>query len=209
MVKRLRGDTGLTDLLDERDLPKSDLRFEVLGTVDEASSALGVVRASSAHPETRYLILEIQRDLCWMMSELAASNDRRYEMHITPERLDMLEEAYHELTAAYPLTAAFTIPGDTMVGALLHLARSTILRRLQNRGEQALVPGQERTRRPRRARPQSRLSADHTLGVDACGRRARDCGVGVDCGDRTRERDRVADLNLVYTTVCIDVDASG
>ncbi|HET7088813.1 MAG TPA: ATP:cob(I)alamin adenosyltransferase, partial [Anaerolineae bacterium] len=44
MSKLLRGDTGLTDLIDARDVPKHDLRFEVLGTLDEASSALGVVR---------------------------------------------------------------------------------------------------------------------------------------------------------------------
>jgi cob(I)alamin adenosyltransferase len=129
MVKRLRGDTGLTDLLDIRDLPKSDLRFEVLGTLDEASSALGVVRASGAEPETRQLILEIQRDLCWMMSELAeVSSNQQHPPHITTERLEFLEEAYYELTASYPLTAAFAVPGDSMVGALLHLARSIIRR---------------------------------------------------------------------------------
>jgi cob(I)alamin adenosyltransferase len=129
MVKQLRGDTGLTDLLDIVDLPKSDLRFEVLGSLDEASSALGVVRAGGANPETRELILEIQRDLCWMMSELAeVSSDERHPPHITDDRLEFLEEAYFELTAEYPLTAAFTVPGDSMVGALLHLARSIIRR---------------------------------------------------------------------------------
>jgi len=131
--KLLRGDTGLTDLIGARDVPKHDLRFEVLGTLDEASSALGVVRASDARPETRDLILEVQRDLCWMMSELAAvSDDRRPETHITPERLEMLEKAYYDLTAARPLTAAFTVPGDSLTGALLHLARS-IIRRAERR----------------------------------------------------------------------------
>ena len=129
MGKPLRGDTGLTDLIDARDVPKHDLRFEVLGTLDEASSALGVVRASEVRPETRDLILEIQRDLCWMMSELAAvSDDGRPETHITPERLEMLETAYHELTASRPLAAAFTVPGDSLAGALLHLARSIVRR---------------------------------------------------------------------------------
>ena len=129
MTKSLRGDTGLTDLIDARNLPKHDLRFEVLGTLDEASSALGVVRASNIRPDTRELILDIQRDLCWMMSELAAvSDERRPESHITPERLAMLEKAYHDFTAAHPLTGAFTVPGDSMVGALLHLARAVIRR---------------------------------------------------------------------------------
>jgi cob(I)alamin adenosyltransferase len=30
--KPLRGDAGFTDLIDARDLPKHDLRFEVLGS---------------------------------------------------------------------------------------------------------------------------------------------------------------------------------
>jgi cob(I)alamin adenosyltransferase len=129
MSKQLRGDTGLTDLVDRRNVPKNDLRFEVLGTLDEASSALGVVRASKPSPETRELILDIQRDLCWMMSELAlVSNHHRPETHITPDRLHALEEAYHELTAAHPLTETFAVPGDSIVGALLHLARSIIRR---------------------------------------------------------------------------------
>jgi cob(I)alamin adenosyltransferase len=133
MVERLRGDTGLTDLLDASDLPKSELRFEVLGTIDEASSAIGVVRASGARQDTRTLLLDIQRDLCWMMSELAlVSIDQPRETHITQERLEALEEAYHEATAAYPLVSAFTVPGDSMVGALFHLARS-IVRRAERR----------------------------------------------------------------------------
>ncbi|MGB3713515.1 MAG: cob(I)yrinic acid a,c-diamide adenosyltransferase [Candidatus Promineifilaceae bacterium] len=129
MVKQLRGDTGLTDLLDVRDVPKSDLRFEVLGTLDEASSALGIVRTSGACPETQILLLKIQRDLCWMMSELAAvSNEPRHETHITTGRLEALEEAYQKRIDAHPLTAAFAVPGDSLVGALLHLARSIIRR---------------------------------------------------------------------------------
>lgn len=127
---KLRGDTGLSDLIDAGNVPKFDLRFEVLGTLDEASSAIGVARAAGGlQPAARELLLDIQRDLCWMMSELAAVSDsRRPETHITPERLAALESMYHHLTTAHPLTSAFTVPGDSMGGALLHLARSIIRR---------------------------------------------------------------------------------
>ena len=128
MIKPLRGDGGLTDLIDARDLPKHDLRFDVLGTLDEASSALGVVRASQVSEDTRALILDIQRDLCWMMSELAVSGDPPSASHITPERLTALEKAYHALTATHPLSSAFVVPGDSLAGALLHLARSIVSR---------------------------------------------------------------------------------
>ncbi|MFQ5923471.1 MAG: cob(I)yrinic acid a,c-diamide adenosyltransferase [Anaerolineales bacterium] len=129
MINQFRGDKGLTDLIDARDVPKSDLRITVLGTLDEASSALGLARAIDARPETRDLILSIQRDLCWMMSELArVTDDPRPEMHILPERLAFLEECYHELTADHPLAEDFVIPGDSLVGAQLHLARCIIRR---------------------------------------------------------------------------------
>lgn len=129
MINQFRGDKGLTDLIDARDIPKYDLRIEVLGTLDEASSALGLARAMGARPETHELILDIQRDLCWMMSELArVTDDARPEMHILPERLTFLEEHYHELTADYPLAAGFAVPGDSLVGAQLHMARCIIRR---------------------------------------------------------------------------------
>lgn len=126
----LRGDTGRSDLIDVYDVPKFDLRFEVLGTLDEASSALGVVRASAASSETQDLILEIQHDLCWMMSELAVVADDilPLERRITPDRLAMLESAYKKSTVTHPLGESFVIPGDSSIGAFLHLARSIVRR---------------------------------------------------------------------------------
>jgi cob(I)alamin adenosyltransferase len=140
MKKRARSDESLTDLTDERGLPKDDLRFEVLGTLDEASSALGVVRSAAKASDTQNLILEIQSDLCWMMSELSVvSEEKRFETRITLERLSALEKAYGELTAARPEIArelkaarthsgSFAPPGKNPVGALLHLACSIIRR---------------------------------------------------------------------------------
>ncbi|MCS6911183.1 MAG: ATP:cob(I)alamin adenosyltransferase [Anaerolineales bacterium] len=122
MTKPLRGDTGLTDLIDARDLPKHDLRFEVLGTLDEASSALGMVRASPIRPETRELILSIQRDLCWMMSELAAlSDDRRPESRITPERLERrVTQLDQEAPLPNPHIISYLNRLSTLVYAMAH-----------------------------------------------------------------------------------------
>lgn len=140
MKKRARKDESVTNLIDERGLSKDDLRFEVLGTLDEASSALGLVRASNTRPETRDLILEIQSDLCWMMSELSVvSDEKRFETHITVARLGALEKAYRDLMATRPEIArelkftrtragSFVAPGQNTVGAMMHLACSIIRR---------------------------------------------------------------------------------
>ena len=128
-----RGDRGLTDIIDQQDLPKSDLRFEVLGTIDEASSAIGLVRAGPARPRTKETLLEIQRDLCWMMSELAeASASAQASTHITPDRLVYLAAEYKRHTEEVQLGKTFVIPGDTTVSATLHLARSIVRRAERN-----------------------------------------------------------------------------
>ena len=128
-----RGDHGLTDLIDRKDLLKSDLRFDVLGTLDEASSALGIVRAGTANAGTREIILAVQRDLCWLMSELAAESDEaRPASHISAERVQWLEDLFNDLSRRHPLGNEFIAPGDTVVGAALQLARAIVRRAERN-----------------------------------------------------------------------------
>lgn len=140
MRKQPRKDESLTDLVDVRGVSKDDLRFEVLGTLDEVSSALGIVRATDERLGARDLILEIQSDLCWMMSELSVVTDeKRAETHITADRVAALDKAYSELVASHPHIAAelekaevraasFANRGQSVVGASMHLACSNIRR---------------------------------------------------------------------------------
>lgn len=124
-----RGDLGLTDLIDRQDVPKFDLRIEVLGQLDEASSALGMVRACSTSDELRSMILEIQRDLCWMMSDLAAASaDQAESTHTTPERVQYLTTEFFRRNEASALGNTFVVPGDSQCSATLHLARSIVRR---------------------------------------------------------------------------------
>lgn len=137
-----RGDRGLTDIIDRQDISKTDIRIEVLGTVDEASSAIGLARAGPARPNTKEILLDVQRDLCWMMSELAdASGSAQESTHITPDRLVFLAAEFTRLTAEVQLGKTFIVPGDTAVSATLHLARAIVRRaeryviRLELQGE--------------------------------------------------------------------------
>jgi cob(I)alamin adenosyltransferase len=124
-----RGDFGYTDLLDQRDVPKHDLRIEVLGTLDEASSALGIARATTDSERSASLILEIQRDLCWMMSELAATTEEaRPGIHITAERVDWLADTMTGLQAEAPLEPQFTVPGDSTSGGFVQFGRAIVRR---------------------------------------------------------------------------------
>jgi cob(I)alamin adenosyltransferase len=152
--KQTGKDESLTDLVDLRGVSKGDLRFEVLGTLDEASSALGIVRATGERLRTQNLILEIQSDLCWMMSELSVvADEKRLESHITVDRVAALDKAYSEIVASHPHIAAelesaevraamFANRGQSVVGASMHLACSNIRRaehQLQLFADQGLI----------------------------------------------------------------------
>ena len=55
-----RGDSGETDLLFGKRIPKGSLRVECLGAVDELNAALGVARAETAEGDWVELVDKIQ-----------------------------------------------------------------------------------------------------------------------------------------------------
>ncbi len=126
------GDTGYTSLLGEQRVPKYDSRPEAFGTVDEATSALGLARAHSNDPKVRDIILTAQRDLYLLMAELATPPENREAVNfrIAAERVSWLEEVERDLKDEVEIPNKFVIPGDSVVGAALDLAR-TIIRRAE------------------------------------------------------------------------------
>ena len=65
------GDTGQTSLLGGSRVPKDTLRIEVYGTVDEATSTMGLARAMTQHTDLCQEIIGIQGELIGLMAELA------------------------------------------------------------------------------------------------------------------------------------------
>ncbi len=124
------GDTGYTGLLGEQRVPKYDSRPEAFGTVDEATSALGLARAHSDDPKVRDIILTAQRDLYLLMAELATPPENREAVgfRISAERVTWLEDIERDLKNEVEIPNKFIIPGDTVVGAALDLARTVIRR---------------------------------------------------------------------------------
>jgi cob(I)alamin adenosyltransferase len=126
------GDTGYTSLLGAQRVPKYDSRPEAFGTVDEATSTLGLARATTADAKVRDLILHMQRDLYVLMAELATPPEHQEAvgMRITAEHVAWLEAIEDELKAEVAIPNKFIIPGDSPDGAALDLAR-TIIRRAE------------------------------------------------------------------------------
>lgn len=125
------GDDGYTGLLGNARVPKYAPRPEAYGTVDELSAALGLARAVAQTARSREIILEIQRQLYKLMTELAATPEAavRFE-RTTRDDVARLEQLTDALGAQVTLPAGFVVPGDTLAGAALDLAR-TIARRAE------------------------------------------------------------------------------
>lgn len=126
------GDDGYTSLLGEQRVPKYDPRPDTFGTVDEATSALGLARALSDDERARAVIVHMQQDLYVLMAELATPPEHldAVGMRITAEHVAWLERTEDELKAEVEIPNKFIIPGDSRDGAALDLAR-TILRRAE------------------------------------------------------------------------------
>jgi cob(I)alamin adenosyltransferase len=136
------GDAGYTSLLGEQRVPKYDARPDTFGTVDEATSALGLARALSTDLRAIDVILRMQRDLYVLMAELATPTEHleAVGMRITAEHVAWLESLEGELKADVEIPNRFIIPGDSPDGAALDLAR-TVIRRAERMAVRLLHDG--------------------------------------------------------------------
>jgi cob(I)alamin adenosyltransferase len=127
------GDDGFTGLLGPGRVPKNHPLTEAIGSIDEASAALGAARAASQSEQTRPLVLTAQRDLYSMMAEIAATPDNSERFRtIGQDRVLWLEENTDTLSQAIQLPKEFIVPGDSASGAAFAVAR-TVVRRAERR----------------------------------------------------------------------------
>lgn len=139
-----KGDDGTTSLLGEGRVTKYHARIEAVGTLDESSAALGLARAQCLDPRSGPILLEAQRDLYKLMAEVAATPENAEKFHfIDDTRVKWLEEQTDGLSAVVEMPKEFILPGDSLAGAALSVARA-IIRRAERRvvelhDEQAVV----------------------------------------------------------------------
>ena len=125
-----KGDRGFTSLLGGQRVPKSGARPETYGTVDEAASALGMAKASASKEKTRGIITRLQKDLLVLGAELATLPEDRQKSsnRITAEYVDSLERLIAEVQDEVEIRREFILPGETLSGAALDLARAIVRR---------------------------------------------------------------------------------
>ena len=126
------GDRGQTSLGDGTRVPKSDLRVEAYGTVDEANAAVGLARLHTTGDLDR-LLSRIQNDLFDLGADLCTPEDGRRAagaLRIVAAQVERLEAEIDDYNGRVQPLSSFILPGGTPAAAYLHLAR-TVTRRAE------------------------------------------------------------------------------
>lgn len=131
------GDSGETGLFGGGRTSKASARVEAYGEVDELNAALGAALGAIRHPRVREWVATVQPDLFVLGSHLAtpppAPRRRRPQLPSLPQgRVAELESWIDEAEDGLPELRAFVLPGGSVGGAALHLARA-ICRRAERR----------------------------------------------------------------------------
>ncbi|HSH79088.1 MAG TPA: cob(I)yrinic acid a,c-diamide adenosyltransferase [Herpetosiphonaceae bacterium] len=124
-----RGDDGNTDLIGGPRLPKDDLRIAALGDLDEATSAIGLARASARGEDTRAALLHTQKDLYLLMADVATTTGQALEQpRLASPQIDALEAVITGFDGRVSIPKEFVASGDSIGGATLDVARSVVRR---------------------------------------------------------------------------------
>ena len=134
------GDSGETGALGSRRLKKSDKLIVAIGDVDELNSAIGVAVTNLTDNHVADMLKSVQNSLFVIGAELAASTGGKgaLKAKITNEKVKELEKGIEELGSTLPELKKFVLPGGSVGGSHLHLARSVC-----RRAERSVVSASE------------------------------------------------------------------
>ena len=136
------GDAGETSLGDGARVPKTDLRIEAYGSVDELNSFLGLALAGELPEEFRPWLEQVQNDLFDLGADLSVplEDERRERLRVTSGQVERLEELCDLVNARLEPLRSFILPGGTEAASRLHVARA-VCRRAERRAA-ALAQGE-------------------------------------------------------------------
>ncbi|SNR40869.1 MULTISPECIES: cob(I)yrinic acid a,c-diamide adenosyltransferase [Hymenobacter] len=119
------GDKGLTSLIGGTRVPKSSLRIDCYGTVDELNSYLGLVSDQEVNLARRPLLKEIQDRLFTIGASLASDPDKSKmkipDLHAAD--ITLLEEEMDRMNEVLPELRVFILPGGHPAVSYTHVAR--------------------------------------------------------------------------------------
>lgn len=129
------GDEGSTGLIGGTRVPKTDIRLEAYGTVDELNSALGLLIAKIKEHEQSYILNKIQNLLFDLGVELATDKSKPFQKRKNDgfrQATMELEQTMDEFNNDLPELKGFILPSGSEKVAQCHVCR-TIARRAERR----------------------------------------------------------------------------
>lgn len=123
------GDSGKTSLMNGISVSKSDERIELLGTIDELSSNIGLAKVIADNRLSKRLS-QIQKELMQLMAGIA--DPRNAEYKFTKEETLALEDEIDHLEDSFPRAKEFVLYGGCEQSARLDVARA-VARRAERR----------------------------------------------------------------------------
>lgn len=120
------GDLGKTSLIGGTKVPKSHLRIESYGTVDELNSYIGLVSDLFTDEHIRIILKEIQDRLFTVGSSLACDPDKEPSMKIPDLKnadVSLLEREIDAMHKVLPAMKHFILPGGHQAVSTTHIAR--------------------------------------------------------------------------------------
>jgi cob(I)alamin adenosyltransferase len=120
------GDKGTTSLIGGTKVPKSHLRIEAYGTVDELNSYIGLCKDLLTDAQGQKILLEVQDRLFTIGSSLACDPIKEPKMRI-PDLIEtdveLLEKEMDRMNERIPPMKNFILPGGHSTLSQLHIAR--------------------------------------------------------------------------------------
>jgi cob(I)alamin adenosyltransferase len=129
------GDEGKTSLIGGTKVPKSHLRIESYGTVDELNSFIGALNDHLTDEASRTTLREVQDRLFTIGSSLACDPDKEPKMKLPDlkeEDITFLEAEIDRMNEQLKPMKSFILPGGHPAVSAAHIARCVCRRAERN-----------------------------------------------------------------------------
>lgn len=120
------GDKGTTSLIGGTKVPKSHLRIEAYGTIDELNSFIGLCRDMITDTPVRETLLNVQDRLFTIGSSLACDPKKEPSLRLPDleeEDVESLERQIDRMNEVLPTMTHFILPGGHPTVSHLHITR--------------------------------------------------------------------------------------
>ena len=122
------GDSGMTGLQGGKRVSKSSGRITAYGSLDEANAIIGMAIATGTHEQIQAILNRIQNDLFILGADMSNPDLTITTNRVTTEMITSLEYDIDEMDKTLPPLTNFILPGGTVAGSILHVARAVVRR---------------------------------------------------------------------------------